>query len=75
MAVEADNLVLELLRQIRSEMAELRFDVTDMKARVSSIEQFQGNILTMLGGISQPMDRSDEKISRIERRLDLVDHH
>ena len=75
MASEPDSLVLELLRQIRSEMAELRFDVTDMKARVSSIEQFQGNILTMLGGISQRMDRGDEKISRIERRLDLVDHH
>ena len=75
MASEPESLVLELLRQIRSEMAELRFDVTDMKARVSSIEQFQGNILTMLGGISQRMDRGDEKISRIERRLDLVDHH
>ena len=74
MTTEPENLVLDILRHLRSEMAELRLDVTDMKARVSGIEQFQGQILAMLGGLGQRIDRHDERLSRIERRLELADH-
>jgi hypothetical protein len=35
---------------------------------MSSMEQYQGQVLTMLGGLNQRMDRCDERMARIERR-------
>ncbi|MFL5260205.1 MAG: hypothetical protein ACJ8AS_10655 [Hyphomicrobiales bacterium] len=45
----------------------------DIKSRVSAIEIIQGQILALLSGLSQRMDRFDERVARLERRLDLVD--
>ncbi len=73
MTADMENLVLEMLRRIRSSQERMELDIIDMKSRVSSIEQFQGQILSLLGGLGQRMDRYEERLSRIERRLDLVE--
>jgi ACT domain-containing protein len=69
---EVENLVLEQLRRIRGTVDRIELDVTDLKVRMSSMEQHQGQILTLLGSLSQRMDRLDERMGRVERRLDLV---
>ncbi len=73
MTEETENLVLEMLRRIRASQERMELDVIDLKARVSSIEQVQGNILNQIGGLGVRMDRIEERVARIERRLDLVD--
>ena len=73
MTAEMENLVLEHLRRIRTSVEHIELDIIDLKSRVSAIESVQGQILSLLGGLGQRMDRYEERLSRIERRLDLVE--
>ena len=73
MTEDVENLVLEQLRRIRASVDRTELDVADLKVRMSSMEQHQGQILTLLGSLAQRMDRLDERMGRVERRLDLVD--
>ena len=70
---EPNNIVLEHLRHIRRAVDRIELDLTDVKSRVSSLEQVQGQILALMGTMNQRMDRFDERLGRVERRLDLVD--
>jgi hypothetical protein len=73
MAGETDNLVLEMLRRIRASQERTELDIADLKGRLSALEQVTGQILVLLGTMAQRMDRFDERLARIERRLDLID--
>lgn len=73
MANDSDNLVLDHLKKIQAPLSAIEVDLGDVKARMSVMEQYQGQVLTLLGGLNQRMDRFDERLSRIERRLDLVE--
>jgi len=73
MADEPNNIVLEHLRHIRRAVDRIELDLTDVKSRVSSLEQVQGQILALMGTMNQRMDRFDERLGRVERRFDLVD--
>ena len=70
MTDESSNLVLEHLKRIRASQERMELDVGDLKSRVSGLELNQGQVLTLLGSLSQRLDRLEERISRIERRLD-----
>ncbi len=73
MTDESSNLVLEHLKRIRASQERMELDVGDLKARASGLELHQGQMLTLLGSLNQRLDRLEEPVSRIERRLDLVD--
>ena len=73
MTEETENLVLEQLRRIRASQERTELDIAELKSRVSSLETVQGQILSLLGTMNQRMDRFDERLGRIERRLDLVE--
>jgi hypothetical protein len=73
MTEETESLALELLRGIRVSLTRIELDVCDLKRRASALEQMQGHALLLLGAMSQRMDRFDERLCRIERRLDLVE--
>jgi len=73
MTEDTTNIVLEHLRHIRPAVDELRLDVSDLKLRMTAVEGTLGNIQTQLAGQSARMDRMDERIGRIERRLELAD--
>jgi len=70
MTDESSNLILEHLKRIRASQERMELDVGDLKSRVSGLELNQGQVLTLLGSLSQRLDRLEERISRIERRLD-----
>jgi hypothetical protein len=72
MAEAPDSMVMEYLRRIRASQERMELDVQDLKVRMSSVETTQGQILTALGALNARMDRFDERVGRIERRLDLV---
>ena len=73
MTDEVGNLVLEQLRLVRASMQRMELDIGDLKLRASSLEQNVGQIVTALGAVNGRLDRLDERVARIERRLDLVD--
>jgi len=73
MTEETENLVLELLRRIRASQDKTELDISELRSRASANEKVQGQALVLLGTINERMDRFDERLSRIERRLELVD--
>ncbi|MBI2718679.1 MAG: hypothetical protein HY245_09130 [Rhizobiales bacterium] len=75
MTEETENIVLEILRRMRSSLERVELDMQDIKARMTGVEIGVGQVTSLLASQSLRLDRIDERISRIERRLDLVDHH
>ena len=73
MAEDVSNLVLEQLRHIRFGVDALRETVADHGVRLSTIEEHMGQELIQLAGLNRRMDRFDERLARIERRLELVE--
>jgi hypothetical protein len=73
MTEETENLVLELLRRVRASQDKTELDISELRSRISAIEKVQGQALVMLGTVNERMDRFDERLGRIERRLELVD--
>ncbi|HEX3954651.1 MAG TPA: hypothetical protein VHW90_13820 [Stellaceae bacterium] len=60
------DLILEHLRAVRSDIADLKTSVIEVKERLGLIE-------AQYASVSQRVDRIDGRLARIERRLDLVD--
>ena len=80
MANETDNLVLEQLRLIRRGQDEMRLEFGDLKSRINAMETSLGQVTTQLRGVQTQiavrnggLDRIEERLTRIERRLDLTD--
>jgi len=73
MTEEIDNIVLEQLRHIRAGVDGLRETIADHGVRLSAIEEHTGQELVQLAALNKRMDRFDERLSRIERRLELAD--
>jgi len=72
MTEETENLVLELLRKTRASQERMEQDIADLKSRMSSVENILGQQQIQLAALNVRMDRFDERLGRIERRLDLV---
>jgi archaellum component FlaC len=66
MSPATENLVLEHLRAIRATVDRLSDDMQEVKGRLGILEQ-------QYACISIRLDRLDESVLRIERRLDLVE--
>ncbi len=84
MPAEPDNLVLELLRAMRGDMAEMRTEQREQRGRFVAIERSLSHIepeLAHVGSeVSEPrvefggrFDRVLDRMERIEHRLDLRD--
>jgi len=68
-----DNLVLQYLRRFDERQARFENDMQDLKVRMSSIESQLTTLRTDVTHVLHRMDRMDERLLRIERRLDLAD--
>lgn len=62
-----DNVVLNLLREIRTETRELRGDMVEVKERFGLLE---GSVASL----SRRVDRLGGDVDLIKRRLELSDH-
>ena len=60
------NIVLELLRAVRGDVAELRSDVVEVNDRLGLLEG-------QCASLSRRMDRLSGDVEQIRRRLDLVE--
>jgi hypothetical protein len=68
-----ENLVLDLLRKVRASQERTEVDIGDLKLRMSACEQNLGQIHLQIAGLNMRLDRFDERLGRIERRLELVE--
>ena len=68
MADEPDNLTLFYLRRIDQKIDRLTDDVSDLKIRMTNVDEG-------LAGVNRRLDRMEARMDRVERRLDLVDAH
>lgn len=71
----SNDLIYSVLQKIQADLAELRFDMGELKARASSTEEHLGNIILSISGTNRRIDRIEERLARVEHRLDLTDHH
>jgi archaellum component FlaC len=67
MAEEPDNIVLALLRRMDGKLDRVVDDLSDLKVRMTHVEEG-------LAGVNRRLDRLESRVDRIEKRLDLVDH-
>ena len=66
MSPATENIVLEHLRAIRATVDRLADDIQEVKGRLGTLEMQYANL-------SNRLDRMDERVSRREKRLGLVD--
>jgi predicted nucleic acid-binding Zn-ribbon protein len=75
MTAEIDSLVLEHLRAIRADLADLKREVSGNSIQLSALgQQVAGLAVAVYSGKSD-LDEVKRRIDRIERRLDLNDPH
>ncbi|WP_198375757.1 hypothetical protein [Neoroseomonas rubea] len=65
------NLMFEHLRAIRADIARLRDDGAEIKARLGNLESGQSHLVAAWAESSVRMDGLASRLDRIERRLDL----
>ncbi|MGZ9089849.1 MAG: hypothetical protein ACXW3Q_14300 [Rhodoplanes sp.] len=66
MTTEPDNIVLQHLRAIRTQLDTLN-------DRVLELTQCVGNLEVQVASISVRIDRIDARLDRVERRLGLIE--
>lgn len=59
-----NELMFELLKKMQSDMSAVRFDLQEIKRRITATEE-------AMAGVNRRLDRQDERLDRIERRLEL----
>jgi predicted nucleic acid-binding Zn-ribbon protein len=68
-----ESLVVEILRKLQADMSIMREDIRDIKTRLSSIEARLAHPHADYATQSLRIDRLEDRLSRIEHRLDLND--
>ncbi len=71
--VEPDNLVLEYLREIRSDMAKMSDRVSTLSAEMTTVRQYLAGLVTLVEHDHSDIAVIKTRLDRIEKRLDLVD--
>jgi archaellum component FlaC len=73
MTENVENLILEHLRALRSDVGIIKADLRDLKIRMSSMENYMASFHLEIARHSAKFDDVDARIERIERRLELGD--
>jgi len=68
---EIGNLILERLRRMDDRLVNIEGDMHDIKLRMTVVEEHIGNLVLGVSGLNARMDRFDERLTRVERRMDL----
>lgn len=68
------DLIYAVLQKMQADMAELKFDMRDIKIRMTMVEEHLGSSIIATSGVNSRLDRLNDRVERIETRLDLTDH-
>ncbi len=72
MIEHVENLILEHLKAIRSDISIIKMQIGELTARVTSLENHVAIIVGDILRMNARFDQLEVRIDRIERRLDLV---
>jgi predicted nucleic acid-binding Zn-ribbon protein len=67
-----NELIFEVLKRVQQDVSDIKGDVQDLKLRTTVVEEHLGNIMLSISGLNSRMDRLDERLSRVERRMELT---
>jgi predicted nucleic acid-binding Zn-ribbon protein len=70
-----NELIFSVLQKVQADMSELKFDMRDLKIRMTAAEEHVGSLVIAVSGTNNRLDRLTDRIDRIEHRLDLTDSH
>lgn len=73
MTAETENMMLEILKRIQGDIAEMKQDVRDLKVRTGLLEGHVASLLAAQHHTNERLDRLSDRVERIERRLELVE--
>jgi chromosome segregation ATPase len=74
MTADIDNSVLEQLRAIRADSAELKSHAGSTNLQLASMGQQIGALTTAVYGGHSELEELRRRLERVERRLELVDN-
>ena len=69
-----NELIYSVLQQMQADLAEMKFDVRDLKGRMTMVEEHLGSSIIAISGVNSRLDRLSDRVERIEKRLDLSEH-
>jgi archaellum component FlaC len=69
-----NELIFSVMQKMQADMSELRFDLRDIKTRMTMVEEHLGSSIIAMSGVNSRLDRMTDRVARIEHRLDLTDH-
>ena len=72
MTDETTNIIIELLRAIRGDLAKLTDKVDGLTQRVGSLERQVAIVHDDMAGIQMRLDKHDIRLDRIEHQLYLI---
>jgi len=73
MTAEVENLMLEILKRIQADLADVKDRLTGVEVQLSAMGQQLAGLTTAVYSGKSEMDGIKRRIERIERRLDLTD--
>ncbi len=73
MTEKTENLILEILKRMQGDTADIKADVSDIKLRVTATEEHLATMMMSIAGLNSRMDKLDGRVLRIERRLELTE--
>jgi archaellum component FlaC len=67
------ELIYNVLQKMQADMSEMKFDIRDLKTRMTMVEEHMGSSIIAISGVNNRLDRLNDRVERIEQRLDLTD--
>ena len=71
MTEQVESLILEYLRGIRADISSMKQDIRELKLRMTSLETHVGSLFGDVIRQNARLDSIDERLTRIEHRLEL----
>ncbi len=70
----SNDLIYAVLQKMQGDLSELKFDMRDVKVRLTMVEEHLGSSIIATSGVNSRLDRLNDRVERIETRLDLTEH-
>ena len=68
-----NELIFSVMQQMQADMADMKFDLHDLKLRMTMVEEHLGSSIIATSGVNARLDRINDRVERIERRLDITE--
>ena len=68
-----NELIYSVLQKLQADTAELKSDMSDIRLRMTANEEHLATLVMSVSGVNHRLDRMNDRVERIERRLDLTD--